>query len=327
MSLAAILEQFPISDGAYWISEPRAFQHPEDGYDEQYGFGEAQVSALRHEGTTLAGFLEEYGLRDCAPALEIGCGTGRLSIPLALSGRITELLLTDPSPAFCSITARKLSCLSPAPAGVSLAILSGDGLDRLPPQSFSLVIMRSVLHHITDIPAFFQAVARILIPGGLMICEEPCHDGYLLMGAMTQMIPDLLKGRGITLSAGQADTIRLFVDSMKFYARRDIDKSLAEDKHLFRPDELMSLSNVHGMELHFFPNRTFDNIGTRATPLPANYFESFYFSYLKYCMSWDEDLLSIFSEHVRPYFEYFSCLAGNNALPYLYGTFLCRKRE
>uniref|UniRef100_Q02BE5 Methyltransferase type 12 n=1 Tax=Solibacter usitatus (strain Ellin6076) TaxID=234267 RepID=Q02BE5_SOLUE len=323
--LTALLGRFRIQDGVYSISESRSFQHPEEAYDQQYGSNDIRLDSLREEGAKLFNFFEAYGFRDCGPVLEIGCGTGRLSIPLAVSGRLEELLLTDASRAFCAITSRKLTSLKAPLPRVSMAVLLTEDLDRLPQKAFSAVLLRSVLHHVADIPAFFGAVSRILAPGGLLIFEEPCHEGYLLMGAITQLIPDALRGRGISLSSVQSDRIRFFVSTMQFYARRDIDKSLAEDKHLFRPDELMSLSHRHHMELQFFPNRSLDNIDKRTECLPNTYFETFYLDYLKYCMSWDEELLKLFSEEVRPYFEYFSCLAGNNALPYTYGTFLCRK--
>jgi SAM-dependent methyltransferase len=324
--LLTLLGTFASRDGIYLISEPRSFQHPEEAYDQQYGNDSISVDAFRKEGERLLDFFEEYGFRDSAPVLEIGCGTGRLSIPLALSGRIKELLFTDPSPAFCSIASRKMTALDARLPRVSFAVLLSEDLDRLPRDVFSLVIMRSVLHHIADIPQFFRDVGKILVPGGLVVFEEPCQEGYLLMGAMTQMVPDMLRGKGVTLSARHEELICHFVNTIQFYARRDIDKSQAEDKHLFRPEELIYLGGLNQIDVRFFPNRTLAGIDRRSEHLPLNYFECFYFDYLKYCMSWDSDLLKLFAEHVRPYFQYFECLALHEALPHTYGTFLCRKR-
>jgi ubiquinone/menaquinone biosynthesis C-methylase UbiE len=325
--LAGFLGEFACRDGIYLISEPRRYQGPEEAYDGQYAIDRIQLDTFRHEGAALLALCAEYGFRSSHPVLEIGCGTGRLSLSLVLSGRIEELLLTDASPAFCSITARKLSAMSAPGTEISLATLRWEDLDRLPAGTFSMVILRSVLHHVAEIPAFFQGCGRILRPGGLLVFEEPCYEGYLLMGAMTQFVPDLLRAKGVALDPKHAHDIQVFVEGMRFYARRDVDKSLAEDKHLFRPDELMRLSQSNGMEMHLFPNRTFFDIDKRAEPLPAGYFEKFYFDYLKYSMSWDEELLGLFDAHVRGYLGYFSCLAANNALPYTYGTFLCRKRD
>jgi len=324
MPLSAFLSDFPLRDGLHFISEPRAFQHPEEDYDQQYGIDRLQLDEFRREGEAIFGLCEEHGLRDSGPALEIGCGTGRLSVSLLLSGRMSEFLLTDPSPAFCAITARKLAALELLPR-FSMGVLSAEDMQRLPVAFFSLVILRSVLHHIIDIPEFFRQCARVLAPGGLLIFEEPCQEGYVLMGAMTQIIPDLLAARGVELSEAQQRRIQIFVDAMQFYARRDLDKSQAEDKHLFRPDELMRIAGAAQMDLQFVPNRTLKELDFRREPLPPDYFERFYFDYLKYCMSWEGPLLDLFSTHVRRYFQYFSCLATGNALPHTYGTFLCKK--
>jgi hypothetical protein len=54
-----------------------------------------------------------------------------------------------------------------------------------------------------------------------MLFEEPCYEGYVLMGAMTQFMPDILKGHGVTLTDKQFADIQIFADAMKFYARRD----------------------------------------------------------------------------------------------------------
>ena len=323
--LRTVLDQFQIRDGIYLISEPRRFQHSEEAYDEQYAIDYIQMDAFRREGIAIMGLCNEYGFQNEYPAVEIGCGTGRLSLSLLLSGEIREILLTDPSPAFCSITSQKISRLGTIPTHPFLAVLLSDDLDRLPGGAFSIVIMRSVLHHIADIPAFFERCARVLVPGGLLMFEEPCYEGYLLMGAMTQFVPDLLKARGVGLSKSQEHQIAEFIEAMKFYARRDINKEFAEDKHLFRPDELMKLSKASGMEMEFFPNRVFANIDKRNEVLPSNYFEKFFFDYLKYAMSWDDTLLGIIGTHMRQYLQYFSCMSINGAFPYTYGTFLCRK--
>ena len=326
-SLATSLSKFVCRDGIHHISDPRPFQHPEEEYDKQYAIDRLSLDSFRHEGAILMALCEEYGFRNSRPVLEIGCGTGRLSLSLALSGRIAELLITDASAAFCAITARKLSAVGEPLPPISLATLLFEDLNRLPDGAFSMVILRSVLHHVTDIPAFFQDCARILCSGGLLVFEEPCYEGYLVMGTLTLLVPDLLRAKKVALTPKQARDVDIFIDAMRYYARRDVDKSLAEDKHLFRPDELMRICQSNGMELHFFSNRVFANIDRRTEPLPAGFFEKFYFDYLKYAMSWDEKLLAIFDQHVRPYLGYFSCLAANNAFPYTYGTFLCRKGD
>ncbi len=325
-SLSNFLQNYRQENGVFVISEPRFFQHPEGAYDPQYGIDQIDLESYRHEGRVLLDLCKEFGYDSRMPALEIGCGTGRLSLSLAMSGQLGEILITDPSPAFCHIAAGKLSSTLPDFSGAKTAILIATDLEKLPKAAFSLIALRSTLHHILDIPRFFHDCAELLGPGGLIVFEEPCYEGYLIMGAMTQFMPDILKAHGVALSAKHLSDIQIFVDAMKFYARRDLDKSECEDKHLFRPDELMRICDDHGLRLELFPNRTFGELHVRHEPLSERYFERFYFDYLKYSMSWDRELLDIFERYAKKYLEYFQALAPGGATPYTYGTFLCKKK-
>jgi len=236
-----------------------------------------------------------------------------------------EILVTDPSPAFCRLTAQKLACLPPPVQGVQIGLLAAEDVFKLPKNAFSMIVLRSVLHHILDIPRFFMDCSELLAPGGLMLFEEPCYEGFLMMGVMTQFMPDILKGQGVALSVKQQADIQIFADTMKFYARRDVDKSACEDKHLFRPDELMRVCHECGMDLQLFPNRVFADIDHRDEPLDPKYFERFYYAYLKYALAWDQDLIDVFERYGTKYLDYFSQLMPAGAAPHTYGTFLCKK--
>jgi len=307
------------------ISEPRLFQHPEGAYDQQYGIDRLGLTFHTQEGKDLLELCEDFGYDPAGPILEIGCGTGRLSLSIILSADSREILITDPSPAFCEITARKLSALSRDLHNVKVAVLTAEDVSRLPKSTFSVILLRSVLHHVLDVARFLAECAEILAPGGMLLFEEPCAEGYLLMGAVTQFMPTVFRSKGIVLSAKHLADIQTFADGMIFYARRDLDKSTAEDKHLFRPEELGRVCQICNLHLEFFPNRFFYNIRERNEPLPDSYFEQFYFNYIEYPLAWDRELLDLFDQHAREYLRYFSPLAKNGALPYTYSTFLCKK--
>ncbi len=324
-SLNHFLRKCPQRDGIFAISEPRFYQHPEENCDAQFGNDALSLSHHRDEGNALIDLCEQFGADLSMPVLEIGCGTGRLSLSLALPGRLPEILLTDPSPAFCAITERKFSRITTPGTDIKIALLMAEDLGKLPRNTFSLIVLRSVLHHILDIRPFFFACADLLAPGGLLLCEEPFYEGYVVMGAITGFMPDALKGQGVELTEKQLTTIQGLADTMKFYARRDVDKSECEDKHLFRVDELMRVCQECGLRLEMFPNRVFADIAHRHEPLQAQYFERFYFDYLKYSMAWDSELLALFERHCKKYFEFFAALSAGGAMPYTYGAFICQK--
>jgi ubiquinone/menaquinone biosynthesis C-methylase UbiE len=322
--LLAFLRGCPVERGVRMISEPRPFQHPEEKYDEQYA-NDLELKVHAEEGKGLLELCEDFGYDAGGPILEIGCGTGRLSLSLVLSAGSRPLLLTDPSPAFCEITLRKLGALSRELPHVNVAVLLAEDIGKLPKNTFSAIMLRSVLHHVLDVARFLRDCSEILAPGGVLLFEEPCTEGYLLMGAITQYLPAVFRSQGIAVSEKHLADIQLFADAMIYYARRDLDKSAAEDKHLFRPEELGRICRKCNMDLEFFSNRSFSDIRERHTPLPEDYFEKFYYNYAKYALSWDGELLDLLDRHARGYLKYFSPLAKCGGMPPTYGAFLCKK--
>jgi hypothetical protein len=85
-------------DGIYQVSPPRPFAHDEAQFDaglrldaDTESIGNGLLAELRREGFDFA-----------LPALEIGCGSGSLSVGLARNGGFSRLILSDPSPCWPS---------------------------------------------------------------------------------------------------------------------------------------------------------------------------------------------------------------------------------
>jgi SAM-dependent methyltransferase len=97
------------------------------------------------------------------PVLELGCGTGRVTIPIARAG--VEVVGLDSSPAMLGIARRKAAAV-----GADVTWVEGDMRDFALDQRFGLVIIpfRSFLHLLTDADqeACLACVRRHLIPGG-----------------------------------------------------------------------------------------------------------------------------------------------------------------
>jgi SAM-dependent methyltransferase len=316
------LSALPTTGGYPRISEPRRFQHEEGDYDAFYGndpvdleCGRGAVELAMHHGVDMDG-----------PALEIGCGTGRLSLGLVAEGAFPALLLTDPSPVFLQITTEKLLAANIDVSSTRYALLAAEDISLLPREMFSFIVLRSALHHVLCVDRFLEDAARALRPGGAIVFQEPCQEGYVLMGSMAQFLAPLCAAAGVSLAAADRDRVAAFMETMKFYARRDVDKAEAEDKHAFRVDELMTWARQAGLELTFTPNMTFEHVAhTLHGHSRPHGFRVFFRDYLKYCMGFEEPLLQLFDAHLGPYCDWIDSLCDAGAPPYMHGLFVARR--
>jgi ubiquinone/menaquinone biosynthesis C-methylase UbiE len=313
------LDGFPQDDGVALISENRPFAHAEGAYDDQYA-----IQAADESGTGIANLLKRFDSDFGGPALELGCGTGKSTTGLVKSAAFPWFLITDSSKTFVDITRRKLAHNDIALDKVRFAVLSDADLDRLPEASLSAIVLRSTLHHFADVPRWIEGAARTLRPGGTLIFEEPCAPGYLLMGLIAEVAATArfngLWGKTRKEAAQLAET-------MKSYHRRDVDKSAWEDKHVFRPDEMMVWGRDAGLKTHFLPNSTLGSyIHTMDDPDPREMnFATFMEDYLRYSMGYGPKSAARIAKAVEPLCRYVAEACGGTREPYLLGTFLMQK--
>jgi ubiquinone/menaquinone biosynthesis C-methylase UbiE len=110
-------------------------------------------------------------------SLEIGCGTGFLTLNLKLAGVLDECHVTDISAGMVEAAQRNAQTL-----GFEVHGRSADA-ERLPydDDTFDLVIGHAVIHHIPDVELAFREMLRVLRPGGrVVICGEPTTYGDLV---------------------------------------------------------------------------------------------------------------------------------------------------
>jgi ubiquinone/menaquinone biosynthesis C-methylase UbiE len=322
MNLPPWLADLPAEDGFIHISTPRRFAHDESQYDAQYD----NDPGNRSVGCGVVQLLKDAGADFSLPALEIGCGTGLVSLGLAEASPWPLTILTDPSPAFLRITQGKLRKHGAPEGRLAFAVLMGEEVDRLPPESLSMIVLRSTLHHVLHVDQFIADAARALRPGGVLTFQEPCMEGYVLMGAMVQFLPKAAAAAGEPLAPPQLKHVEMFVNTMKYYARRDLDKTKAEDKHLFRVDELMKTGERNGLSVQFHANTAYENFADpQARPAPDS-FTPFFRNYARYCMSWDEGMMRLFDQHLLPACAYVEEAAAGGSGPYMHGVFVCTKR-
>jgi ubiquinone/menaquinone biosynthesis C-methylase UbiE len=109
--------------------------------------------------------------------LDIGAGTGFASeqVLKALGEQVSHLVCLDLSPgmiAKCKESVQRFTDRATFIVGDPTCLLNGS-------RKFDLVITNSVLHHLIDLPAFFNIIVRVLRPGGIYVAgHEPSSDFY-----------------------------------------------------------------------------------------------------------------------------------------------------
>jgi SAM-dependent methyltransferase len=161
---------FPVRDGIAALCEPldaagaalRAFyaEAPFPGYPPGDGYAALRARAGRSE---FARLLDE-AIDPDADVLEVGCGTGQMSLYLATGGRrVVGADLTRASLELGAAAARRY--------GLARVRFVETDLRRpgLRPGAFDVVYCSGVLHHTPDPRAALGAVARLVRPGGTLV--------------------------------------------------------------------------------------------------------------------------------------------------------------
>jgi 2-polyprenyl-6-hydroxyphenyl methylase/3-demethylubiquinone-9 3-methyltransferase len=121
-------------------------------------------------------------------ALDVGCGAGLLTEPLARLG--AEVTGVDAA-------AENVTVAQMHAAGSGLAIDYRHGeLARLGLGQFDLVTAMEVLEHVADKPAFIAELARHLAPEGLMVLSTPNRtpQSRLLMVGLAETVGAIPRG-------------------------------------------------------------------------------------------------------------------------------------
>jgi lysine 2,3-aminomutase len=159
--------------------------------------------------------------------LDMGCGTGRFTIPLAERARSVAGL--DMSPMMLLTARKKL-----ADRGLEADLCEGDMADLpFPDASFDVVVSMLALMHIPrqDRQKVFHEVARVLRPGG-----------RLLIGVKNSVFERMFRGDRFAA----VDITDVESEELIFTGTRD-GVNMVAPWHSFSPDELTSLSAVAGL--------------------------------------------------------------------------------
>ena len=124
-------------------------------------------------------FVASVPIQAGTRAIELGAGTGLLGLAIRERvgpGRLTELVLTDPSVGMLQVADGKIRDLELA--GVA-TVRWALGADPAPPGApFDLALSLLMLHHAEDTEAALRAVRGLLAPGGrVALADLDTEDG------------------------------------------------------------------------------------------------------------------------------------------------------
>jgi ubiquinone/menaquinone biosynthesis C-methylase UbiE len=203
----------------------KAYESIAGEYDERIG-GNTAADEIFTE--TEAGFLLGK-VRASDDVLDLGCGTGRLTI--ALAGRARSVSGLDMSPAMLAAARGKL-----AARGLTADLREGDMVSLpFPDASFDAVVSMLTLMHVPrqDRQQVFAEAARVLRPGG-----------RLLAGVKNSLFERMFGGDRFAA----ADVTDAESEQLTFTGTRD-GADVVAPWHSFSPDELAALAAVAGLSL------------------------------------------------------------------------------
>ncbi len=141
----------------------------------------------------------------------------------------------------------------------SFATLAGEDLARLPAESLDAIVIASALHHVGDWRGFLRDAAARLRPGGVLVLQEPCREGNLMMGLALDLVLSPLWPTEALDSMDQ-ERITRCRDSIYFLADSTIEKH-GEDKHSFLITELIAGADTAGFgKSYFYSNGHFHDL-------------------------------------------------------------------
>lgn len=119
-------------------------------------------------------------------AIDVGCGAGLLTEPLARMGAKATGIDAAPE----NIGAARAHA---AASGLDIDYIAG-GIEGLTDRRFDLVVSMEVIEHVTDPAAFVAGLAGALAEGGLMVLSTPNRTplsrlAMITLGEGTGMIP------------------------------------------------------------------------------------------------------------------------------------------
>ncbi len=199
-------------------------------YDAKAGYDDARMARI---GAAWKAVFDQAGLDITGKTvLEIGAGTGALTIGLLRGSAVGSILATDISSQFLKLT------LARGEGDARLAAVRCD-CNHIPVQdgTVDLVLGRSILHHLIDYDQVLAQCARILGPGGKAIFYEPVLEGKLIVAMYAAMVLEQVERDGTSdfteQEVNKLRAVQRHITKAAWYPQDRASLAKLEDKYIF----------------------------------------------------------------------------------------------
>ncbi|HET6667876.1 MAG TPA: class I SAM-dependent methyltransferase [Intrasporangium sp.] len=145
--------------------------HEHRRFDDEAATWDDDPEHERRQVAVARAIKEAVDLSPQMSALDVGGGTGRLSILLA--DQVGSVVVTDPSSGMVRVAHERIET---AGLGDRLRAVQADlTTDRLD-GTYDVVWSSMALHHVQDLDALLRSVAGLLVPGGRLLIADLDED-------------------------------------------------------------------------------------------------------------------------------------------------------
>jgi len=224
-------------------------------YDEMHG---VSISNSRGIGSGYINLITSsigISIDQQTAVLEVGSGTGLLSLGLYMNGLSENLVITDVSKAFLIRNRENISQYARAQDRVVTNTSPTHvlcSIDDLPFKSgtFEIILGNSVLHHIYDYRKALLLMRDNLKKGGCIVMSEPMVQGKALQALIMNLISQIdQRASDPILTSGDYKKItNIVIASSKAWwdVQAEKKRDTADDKHLFDANEIKRVGDELG---------------------------------------------------------------------------------
>jgi SAM-dependent methyltransferase len=145
--------------------------HEHQGFDEEAATWDDTPGHEERQVAVAQAIAQAVRLDPAMRALDVGCGTGRLSI--LLSDRVGSVVVTDPSAGMVQVAQERIEA---AGLGDRLRAVQADlTTDRLD-GTYDVAWSSMALHHVRDLDALLRSLADLLVEGGRLAIADLDED-------------------------------------------------------------------------------------------------------------------------------------------------------